>query len=108
MACLLNAPPKVAVDRIPIGSEGSEGLKALAVAPVSLMVDGMLPSSTPVHVLLFVLRLRLHLVLSLSVWLLGRENEMRFVFCASDHWPMALSSWSCTCSSVLTQLVRGV
>jgi hypothetical protein len=92
--------------QIPVGTEGSEGLKALAAAPVSLMADGMLPSSTPVCVLLFVLHLCLHLVLYLSVWLLGRENEMCFIFCASDCWRMALSSWSCTCSSVSTQLVR--
>jgi hypothetical protein len=83
VACLPNAPPKVAVDQIPNGTEGPEGLKALAVAPVWLMADGMLPSSTPVCVLLFVLHLRLHSMLSLSVWLLGRENEM------------ALRSWSC-------------
>ncbi len=51
MACLPNAPPKVAVDQTPVGTEGLEGLKALAVAPVSLMADGMLPSSTPVCVL---------------------------------------------------------
>jgi hypothetical protein len=69
------------------------------------MADGML-LSTPVCVLLFVLRLRLHSVLSLSVWLLGRENEMRFVFCASDLWRVALSSWSYTYSR-LTWQVRG-
>ncbi len=66
-------------NQISIGTEGSKGLKALAVAPVSLIADGMLPLSTPVCVLLFVLHCLLHLVLSLSVWLLGRENEMRFV-----------------------------
>jgi hypothetical protein len=107
VACLPNAPPKVAVGQIPVGTEGSEGLKALAVVPVSLMANGMLPTSTPVCVLLFVLCLRLHLVLSLSAWLLRRENEMHFVFCESDHWQMALSSCSCTCSSMLTWLVRG-
>ncbi len=41
-----NAPPKVAVDRIPIAIVGSDSLKALAVAPVSLMADGILPLST--------------------------------------------------------------
>jgi hypothetical protein len=73
------------------------------------IADGqwMLLLSTPVCVLLFVLCLHLHLVLSLSVWLLGRENEMHFVFCASDSWQMALRSWSCACSSVSTWLVRG-
>ena len=60
VTCLPNAPPKVVVDRIPVGTEGSEGLKVLAVAPVSLMADGMLLSSTPVCVLLFVLHLCLH------------------------------------------------
>jgi hypothetical protein len=84
VACLPNALPKVAVDQIPIGTEGSEGLKALAVAPVLVMPNGMLPLSTPAHVLLFVLCFHLHLMLSLSVWLLGRENEICFVFCASD------------------------
>ena len=55
MACLPNAPPKVAVDQIPVGTEGSKGLKALAVAPVLLMANEVLPLSTPVSVLLFVL-----------------------------------------------------
>jgi hypothetical protein len=91
VAYLPNAQQKVAVDQIPVGTEESKGLKALAVAPVMLMADVMLPLSTPVHVLLFVLRLGLHLVLSLSVWLLGRENEMRFIFRVSDCWRMALS-----------------
>jgi hypothetical protein len=107
VAYLLNARPKVAVDQIPVGTDGSEGLKALTVAPVSLMANGMLPLSTPVRVLLFVLCLHLHLGLPLSVWLLGRENEMHFVFSVSDCWQMALRSWSCTCSGVLTWLVRG-
>ncbi len=61
-------------------TEGSEGLKVLAVALVLLMADGMLPSSTPVCGLLFVLCLCLHLVLSLSVWLLGTENEIHLSF----------------------------
>jgi hypothetical protein len=86
VACSPNAPPKVAIDQISIGTDGSEGLKALAVAPVLLMANWMQSSRTPVRLLLFVLCLRLHLVLSLFVWMLGRENEMRFVFCASDHW----------------------
>ncbi len=55
VACSPNALPKVAVDQIPVGTEGSEGLKALTVAPVLLMANGMLPSSTPVCVLLLVL-----------------------------------------------------
>jgi hypothetical protein len=46
LAWLLNAPPKVAVDRIPIAIVGSDGVKALAVAPVLLMAYGILPSST--------------------------------------------------------------
>jgi hypothetical protein len=41
-----NAPPKVAVDYIPIAIVGSDGSKALAVVPVSLMADGILPLST--------------------------------------------------------------
>jgi hypothetical protein len=107
VACLLNALPNVVVDQIPVHTEGSVGLKALAVAPVLLMANGMLPLSTPVCVLLFVLRLHLHSVRSLSLLFFGRENEMRFVLRASDCQRMALSSWSCTCSSVLTWLVRG-
>ena len=55
VACLPNALPNVAVDQIPVGTEGSESLKVFAVAPVLLMADGMLPSSTPVCVHLFVL-----------------------------------------------------
>ncbi len=81
MACLPNAPQDVSVDQISVGTEGSEGLKVLAVAPVLLIANGMLPSSTPVWVLLFVLQLHLHSVLSISLWFLGRENEMRFVLC---------------------------
>jgi hypothetical protein len=46
LAWLSNAPPKVAVDHIPIAIVGSDGLKALAVAPVLLMADGILPLST--------------------------------------------------------------
>ncbi len=42
-----NAPPKIAVDRITVAIVGSDGVKALAVAPVLLMADGILPSSTP-------------------------------------------------------------
>ncbi len=41
-----NAPPKVAVDRIPVAIVGSDGVKALALVPVLLMADGILPSST--------------------------------------------------------------
>ena len=67
VACLPNAPPKVAVDQIPVGTEVSKNLTVLAVALVLLMADGMLPSSTPVCVLLFVQCLHLHLVLSLSL-----------------------------------------
>jgi hypothetical protein len=46
LAWLPNAPPKVSADHIPVGIVGSGGLKALAVAPVSLMADGILPLST--------------------------------------------------------------
>ena len=42
-----NALSKVLFDYIPVGIDGSEGVKALAVAPVLLIADGMLPSSTP-------------------------------------------------------------
>ena len=50
-----NAPPKVLFDFIPDGIDGSKGLKALAVAPVLLIADGMLPSSTPTWRLFFLL-----------------------------------------------------
>jgi hypothetical protein len=46
LAWLPNAPPKVAVDRIPVAIVVSDGVKALSVAPVLLMADGILPSST--------------------------------------------------------------
>ncbi len=46
LAWLPNTPPKVAVDCISIANVGSDGLKALAVAPVLLMADGILPLST--------------------------------------------------------------
>ena len=35
------------VDGIPVRLKGSPGLPAVEVAPVSLMADGMVPSSTP-------------------------------------------------------------
>ena len=41
-----NAPPKVDFDFTPVGIDGSSGVNALAVAPVSLTADGMLPSRT--------------------------------------------------------------
>jgi hypothetical protein len=46
LAWLLNTLPKVAVDHILVAIVGSDGLKALAVAPVLLMADGILPLST--------------------------------------------------------------
>ena len=42
-ACSSNAPPKVFFDFIPVGIDGSKGLKALTVAPVLLIAYGMLP-----------------------------------------------------------------
>ena len=42
-----NAPPKKLFDCIPVCYVGSKGLKALSVAPVSLISNGVLPSSTP-------------------------------------------------------------
>ena len=70
-----NAPPKVLFDFIPVGIDGSEGLKALAVAPVLLIANGMLPLSTPNRRLFFLLVCcRLHFALFFSRWLCGREN----------------------------------
>jgi hypothetical protein len=46
LAWLPNTPPKIAVDRISVAIVGSDGVKALAVVPVSLMADGILPLST--------------------------------------------------------------
>ncbi len=43
----------MAVDFTPVGTVESVGVNALAVAPVSLMADGMLPSRTPDLVLSF-------------------------------------------------------
>ena len=63
-ACSPNAPPKVLFDFIPVGIDGSKGVKALAVAPVLLIADGMLPASTPNGRLFFLLvccRLQLEL-----------------------------------------------
>ena len=45
-----NAPPKVDVDLTPVGIDGSSGVNALAVAPVSLTADGMLPLRTPARI----------------------------------------------------------
>ena len=77
-----NALPKVLFDFIPVGIDGSEGLKALAVAPVLLIADGMLPSSTPNRKLIFLLVCCcLQLALFLSTWLCGRVN----VTCLSSY-----------------------
>ena len=74
-ACSPNAPPKVLVDFILVGIDESEGVKALAAAPVSLIADGMLPLSTPNwRLFLLLVCCRLHLALFLSTWLCGRVN----------------------------------
>ena len=44
-----NAPPKLLVDHVPVGIVRSGSLNALAVAPVLLTTDGMLPLRTPIH-----------------------------------------------------------
>jgi hypothetical protein len=65
-----NAPPKVDADFTPVGIDGSVGVKALAVAPVSLTADGMLPLRTPDLVLFFCLvccRLQCALALVLTI-----------------------------------------
>ena len=54
-ACSPNAPPQVLFDFIPVCIDGSEGLKALTVASVSLIADGILPSSSPNQRLFFLL-----------------------------------------------------
>ena len=65
-ACSPNALPKVLFDFIPVGIDGSKGVKALAVAPVLLIADGMLPSRTYNWRLFFLLVFwRLHLALLL-------------------------------------------
>ena len=70
-----NALLKVFFDFIPVGIDGSEGLKALTVAPVLLIADGMLPLSTPVWILFFLLVCWcLHSELFLLTWLCGRVN----------------------------------
>ena len=74
-ACSPNATPTVLFDFIPVGIDGSEGLKALAVAPVLLIADGMLPLSTPNWRLFFLLVFWcFHLPLFLLTWLCGRVN----------------------------------
>ena len=66
-------------DFIPVGIEGSEGLKVLAVAPVLLIANGMLPSSTPNWRPFFLLVCwRLQLALFLLTWLCGMENVTCF------------------------------
>ena len=67
IAMLLNAPPKLVFDCIPVGIDRSDGLIALADAPVLLTADGMLPLRTPICRLLVggVFRCLLHSVLFL-------------------------------------------
>ena len=69
------AQPKVLFDFIPVCTIGSEGLNALAVAPVSLIADGMLPLSTPNwRPLFFLVCCRLHSLLFVLLWSCGRRN----------------------------------
>ena len=71
-------PPKIAADGIPVAIVGSDGVKAFAVAPVPLMADGILSSSTP-SLWSFILRVSfcLQFALFLSVWFGGRVNVAR-------------------------------
>ena len=74
-ACSPNSPLKVLFEFIPVGIDGSEGLKALSVTPVLRIADGMLPLSTPNQRLFFLLVCwRLHSALFLPTWLCGRVN----------------------------------
>jgi hypothetical protein len=94
------------LDFIPVAIVGSDGLKALANAPVSLTAKGMVPLSTPMRRLIGGLLVNFfrHIVLSLSMWLLGSTNFTRIrlllLVCASF---MMLNKFS----SVSTLLVRG-
>ena len=71
-------PPKLLVDFMPVGIVGSDGLKALAVAPVSLATNGMVLLRTPICWLFFAPfdLVFLHCVLFFSMWLRGRMNCM--------------------------------
>ena len=51
-----NAPPKLLVDCVLVGITGSNGLNALAVAPVLLATEGILPLQTPIRRLFCALR----------------------------------------------------
>ena len=91
LAWLPNAPPKVAVDFILVGTVVSVGVNALAIYPVSLTADGMLPSRTPARVLSFCAACCcLHLALFLSLWVLDNLKEIRFFLCPSSFWRMML------------------
>ena len=48
LAASPNAPPMLPVDCVPVEIVGSDGLNALADAPVSLAVQDMLPLRTPI------------------------------------------------------------
>ena len=74
-ACSQNDPPKDLFEFIPVGIDGSKGVKALAVAPVLLIANGMLPLSNPNwRLFLLLVCCCLHLTLFLLTWLCGREN----------------------------------
>ena len=74
-SCYPYAPPKVLFDFIPVGIDESKGVKALAVAPVLLIADGMLPSSTPNCRIFFLLVCCcLQLALFFSTWSCERED----------------------------------
>jgi hypothetical protein len=94
------------LDFIPVAIVGSEGLNALADAPVSLTAEGTLPQSTPMRKLIGDLLVDFfrHIVLSLLMWLLGSTNLTRIrpllLVCAPF---MMLNNFS----SVSTLLVRG-
>ena len=94
------APAKLVFDCMPVGIVGSDGFIALAVAPVSLAADGMLPSRTPLSSLSFrscrsllvgFSHCPLHSVLFLWAWLAGREKCTRFLcLCAFCLQPWGL------------------
>ena len=94
------------LDCIPVAIVGLDGLNALADAPVSLTAEGTLLLSTPFQRLIGGLLVDFfrHIVLSLSMWLLGSTNftRIRPLLLVGESFLM-LNNFS----SVSTLLVRG-
>ena len=119
-ATLPNAPSKLLVDCVLVGITGSNGLNALAVAPVLLATEGILLLRTPIRRLFFVLfdMVFCQMWLFLSMWLHGSMKQTWHCKWVVDDRVWMLLRYCCggedfvgvmmlSFSNLLTRLVRG-